>query len=324
MGPIEQLAIILPKVSGVVDRIAVDQLGNETPCSEFDVHDIIDHMVVLGGAFAHLFRGEQPPAAEAPPVYGRVPAAEFRAAMDDLLDAVRSEGAMERMLDTPIGRMDGETFARVVAFDGLVHGWDLAAATGQVYDIDATVVAAVDGFARQAINDDLRDAGMFEAATAAPADASRLEALAAFSGRAVEERWRTPAAPLQIDKHAIPTKMEVPGAIARQTVDFGDATGYGKIAGEYFTLAAGTDIAPLLRGLDHDTCHAPHWGYMLAGEVVVTFVGGRETTCHDGELFYWPPGHSVRVTADAELILFSPQDEHVAVIDHMLDQLAAV
>ena len=63
---------------------------------------------------------------------------------------------------------------------------------------------------------------------------------------------------------------------------------------------------------------------MLAGEVVVTFVGGRETTCREGEIFYWPPGHSVRVTLDAELILFSPQDEHVEVLDHMLDQLATV
>lgn len=133
---------------------------------------------------------------------------------------------------------------------------------------------------------------------------------------------RTTAEPIGIAKEAIPVKMEVPGAVARQMTDFGDATGYGKIAGEYFSLAAGTDIAPLLEGLEHDTCHAPHWGYVLEGELVVTFVGGREVTFRTGEMFYWPPGHSVRVVEDAELVLFSPQDEHVAVIDHMLDKLA--
>jgi uncharacterized protein (TIGR03086 family) len=323
MGPIEQLDVILPTVSDLVDRIASDQLTEPTPCSEFTVHDVLDHMIVLGGSFAHLFRGEEPPAITAPPVYGRVPAAELRAAMDDLLEAVKSEQAMQRTLDTPIGQMDGATFASVVAFDGLIHGWDLAAATGQIYEVDREVVEAVDAFARAALGDDLRSAGLFAAPTEVPADASTIEALAAFSGRSVDERWRTPASPIRIEKEAIPTKMEVPGATARQLLDFGDATGYGKIAAEYFTLAAGTDIAPLLQGLDHDACHAPHWGYMLDGEVVVTFVGGRESTFCRGEMFYWPAGHRVRVLEDAEMILFSPQDEHVAVIDHMLDKLAA-
>jgi uncharacterized protein (TIGR03086 family) len=324
MGPIDQLAVILPAVTDLVDQVTVDQLGAPTPCSDFDVHDVIDHMIVLGGAFAHLFRGETPPATEAPPVYGRVPAAELSTAMGDLLDAVRSDGAMERMLDTPLGRMPGATFACVVAFDGLVHGWDLAVATGQPYNLDDELVEAVTGFARVALTDELRATGMFAAPTGAPADATPIEALAAFSGRSIGDRWRSTTAAIRLDKDSIPTKMAVPGATARQALDFGDASGYGAMAGEYFSLDAGTDIAPLLHGLEHDTCHAPHWGYMLAGEVVVSFVGGRESTCREGEIFYWPPGHSVRVTADAEIILFSPQDEHVEVLDHMLDKLAVV
>ena len=36
-----------------------------------------------------------------------------------------------------------------------------------------------------------------------------------------------------------------------------------------------------------------------------------------GDLFYWPPGHTVKVGQDAEIILFSPQDEHSEVIDHI-------
>jgi hypothetical protein len=126
---------------------------------------------------------------------------------------------------------------------------------------------------------------------------------------------------MRISKEQIPARIKVPGAVARQWTDFGDATGFGKMGGEYFSLAAGTDIAPLLRGLKDDACHAPHWGYMLAGEVVVTYTDGKVETCRESDLFYWPPGHSVRVVRDSELILFSPQHEHSQVIDHMLNAM---
>ena len=79
---------------------------------------------------------------------------------------------------------------------------------------------------------------------------------------------------MRIAKNDVPAKIDVPGAKARQVTDFGDASGYGTIAGEYFSLAAGTDIAPLLKGLEGDSCNAPHWGFMISGEVVVTFTSG--------------------------------------------------
>lgn len=127
---------------------------------------------------------------------------------------------------------------------------------------------------------------------------------------------------MRIRKEEIPVKFDVPGAVARQATDFGDATDLGTLGGEYFSLSAGTDIAPLLQGLEGDTCHAPHWGYMISGRVVVTYVDGAEETCSDSDVFYWPPGHSVRVEDDAEVILFSPQVEHTQVLDHMLDRMA--
>jgi hypothetical protein len=122
-------------------------------------------------------------------------------------------------------------------------------------------------------------------------------------------------------KESIPVKFAVPGATARQLTDFGDATGFGKIGGEYFSLAAGTDIAPLLQGLDGDACHAPHWGYVIAGELVVDYTDGTVDTCSGSDIFYWPPGHSVRVVEDAEVILFSPQAEHTHVLDHMVAKM---
>jgi len=127
---------------------------------------------------------------------------------------------------------------------------------------------------------------------------------------------------MRIAKQDIPVRIDAPGAVARQKIDFGDATGYGTISGEYFSLGAGTDIAPLLQGLEGDLCQSPHWGYVIQGELTTTFADGKDEVTKTGDLFYWPPGHTVKVAADAEVILFSPQHEHSKVIDHMLKKMA--
>jgi hypothetical protein len=129
---------------------------------------------------------------------------------------------------------------------------------------------------------------------------------------------------MRITKEDIPVKFDVPGATARQVPDFGDATGFGVMGGEYFSLDAGTDIAPLLQGLEDDACQAPHWGYLISGRLVVDYTDGSTDTCRGGDLFYWPPGHSVRVTDDAEIVLFSPLSEHTHALDHMLENMRAV
>ncbi len=125
---------------------------------------------------------------------------------------------------------------------------------------------------------------------------------------------------MHIAKADIPARLNVPGAIARQLPDFG--TPQGPLGAEYFSLAAGTDMAPLLQGLAHDACHAPHWGYLICGQVEVGYTDGGRERCVAGELFYWPAGHSVRVDSDAELIMFSPQAEHSEVIEHIRSKLA--
>lgn len=127
---------------------------------------------------------------------------------------------------------------------------------------------------------------------------------------------------MRIAKSDVPVRINAPGAVARQVTDFGDATGYGKIGGEYFSLAAGADIAPLLKGLEGDLCQSPHWGYLLQGELTVTYSDATEEVIHAGDLFFWPPGHTVKVGKDAEIILFSPQDEHGRVIEHIRGKIA--
>jgi hypothetical protein len=127
---------------------------------------------------------------------------------------------------------------------------------------------------------------------------------------------------MRITKTDIPTRIDVPGAVVRQQTDFGDPSEYASLGAEYFSLGAGTDIAPLLEGLDDDACHAPHWGFMISGQVVVAYSDGTEEVCVGQDLFYWPAGHSVRVVDDAEVVLFSPQVEHGAVMDHMQARMA--
>jgi quercetin dioxygenase-like cupin family protein len=73
--------------------------------------------------------------------------------------------------------------------------------------------------------------------------------------------------------------------------------------------------------LEDNPCQAPHWGYLLLGELHVTYADGKQETVRGGDLFHWPPGHTVRAGADSEVVLFSPQHEHGAVIEHMLGKM---
>ena len=126
---------------------------------------------------------------------------------------------------------------------------------------------------------------------------------------------------MKIAKEAIEVKMQIPGAILRQQTDFGDATGLGKISGEYFSLSAGVDTTPLFIGLEGNLCQCPHWGYLLSGQITTTDANGVEEVVNGKDIFFWPAGHNVKVNADAEIVMFSPQKEHSHVINHMIEMV---
>jgi hypothetical protein len=128
---------------------------------------------------------------------------------------------------------------------------------------------------------------------------------------------------MKVTKDDVDVRMEIPGAVIRQRTGFGDASGLATISGEYFTLAQGVDTAPLFEGLDGDLCQCPHWGFVLKGQLTTTDAEGGQETVHTNDLFHWPAGHNVKVDADAEIVMFSPQEPHSEVIDHMIAKVSA-
>ena len=126
---------------------------------------------------------------------------------------------------------------------------------------------------------------------------------------------------MRVAKDDVEVRMETPGAVIRQRTEFGDASGFGKISGEYFTFSAGVDTTPLFLGLEGDLCQCPHWGFVLCGQLTTTDAKGAQETVNANDLFYWPPGHNVRVDTDAEIVMFSPQREHSQVINHMIEKV---
>ena len=182
----EQLAVIIPMLKQVGNGIPPERYDDATPCVAFTVRGVLSHMTDLASAYAPAFRGDAPPTDIATSASDGIDCgARFQVAMEALLDAVQSPGALQRTIDSPFGPMPGSTFARLVAFDGLIHGWDLATSTQQSWNPPDEVVAEVDAFARQAIAPEMRDGDTFAAEQQAPSNATPLLRLVAFSGRPV-------------------------------------------------------------------------------------------------------------------------------------------
>ena len=127
---------------------------------------------------------------------------------------------------------------------------------------------------------------------------------------------------MRVAKDDVSVMMDIPGAVARLQPGFGEAKGE-EMSGEYFTLAAGVDTTPLFEGLEGDLCQCPHWGFVLKGQITTTDANGHRETVRKNDLFYWPPGHNVKVEEDAEIVMFSPAREHTLVVNHMLRKVGA-
>ena len=177
MEPLTQLEQLAPPLGAVVAAITPDQLDNPTPCDEFTVRGVLEHMIGGATAFAAAYRGEEPAEPDL-----RDPLESFGPVLGDLVAATSAPRALDQTIQAPFGQVPGDVFARFVVLDGLVHGWDLATATGQAYEPPDRLVAAADAFARQAV-DPLRDGQTFADAVQPAVGASPIERLANYTGR---------------------------------------------------------------------------------------------------------------------------------------------
>lgn len=118
-------------------------------------------------------------------------------------------------------------------------------------------------------------------------------------------------------KEDIPVTMQAPGTVMR------GLPGYGGMTVAFNEIPAGTDFSPLLQGLKNDSCHCPHWGYVVEGKMLVKYDNGTEETLSTGDVFYLPPGHIARVEEDLKFLDFSPEKELKEVMDHIAKKVAA-
>ncbi len=177
MDPLTQFDQLGPVLGGVVANLTPDQLDRPTPCAKYDVRGVLEHMIAGATAFAAAYRGADPAVPDTSD-----PLAAFGPALGDLGAAVNEPGALGRTVAAPFGEVPGDTFARFVVLDGLVHGWDMATATGQAYEPPDELVAAADEFAHGVL-DDLRDGDTFAEAVEPASDATPIERLVAYTGR---------------------------------------------------------------------------------------------------------------------------------------------
>ncbi|MBA3654933.1 MAG: TIGR03086 family protein [Actinobacteria bacterium] len=154
---------------------AADQLDSPTPCDEWDVRALINHMLDAQQWFAEVPQGSDSPgpAATPPDLLGGDPVAHYERARQSVLDAYRDPGVREKH-----GLMLGICFV-----DQLLHGWDLAQATGQDTAIPADLADASFKMIGGRMADDQRG-GKFKPAIAVPDDASPQEKLLGYGGRA--------------------------------------------------------------------------------------------------------------------------------------------
>ena len=178
MELIDSLEQTFSHAHGVIAKVGEAQHADRTPCPEWTVRDLLEHMIgVVAGLGAAA--GGQP---RAPFALAADPAAQFRDAAEAALAAWRTPGVMDRVVDAGPGPMSGSALASINLLDTATHTWDLATATGQPADLPDPVAAAAMEASRSILNPELRP-GRFGPEVPAPDGASPTVRLVAFLGR---------------------------------------------------------------------------------------------------------------------------------------------
>jgi uncharacterized protein (TIGR03086 family) len=168
------LVSALDQAADELDQVRDDQLSLPTPCGDWDVAALVDHLVAAPAKFVTMMRGEQPDWSAPPPHVREGWGAEFRVHADDLTHAWHE---LDGDPPTPPAWQVAEI---------AVHTWDLVAALGRSTDrLDPEVAETALGFMRASLKPEMRDPAFGPERTPGPG-AGPYETLAAFAGRAAE------------------------------------------------------------------------------------------------------------------------------------------
>ncbi|MCZ9352211.1 TIGR03086 family metal-binding protein [Streptomyces mutabilis] len=190
LGP--QARVLARLAEGVSDA----RLADPTPCPDLAVRNLLGHLAGLAVDFRDAARKDlgvttdTSPEASVPDI-GPGWREELPKVLGELAEAWRDPGAWTGM--TRAGGIDlpGEVAGAVVADELVIHGWDLARATGQEYDPDPAALQASYGLLAASAEETDRDEGMFGPVVPVPADAPLLDRAVGLSGR--DPRWTRPA-----------------------------------------------------------------------------------------------------------------------------------
>lgn len=168
-------------VGTLVTAIRSDQWTADTPCSEWDVRALVNHLVGVNLRFAGLLNDGAMPSIP-PDCLGDDPAAAYRASSTQLMQAVGRPGALERSYPGPFGAASGAELVQLRLADLLTHGWDLDQALGTSAQLPDDLTERALAFFQGKLTADNRG-GRFAEPHPVADTASALERLAAFTGR---------------------------------------------------------------------------------------------------------------------------------------------
>lgn len=187
--PVEALERVLGTVQLLVEGIRAQQWDDPTPCSDWNVRDLTNHVVLGNRMFADILSGGTPATAgperaDTGQVPGDVPAA-CREVGEALLAAFRQPGALERMVTVPFGTVPGIAALHLRITELLAHGWDLARATGQPAAFPEQIVERELEFSKEKLAELPPDRKPFAPPQPVAEDAPAIDRLAACLGRSV-------------------------------------------------------------------------------------------------------------------------------------------
>jgi uncharacterized protein (TIGR03086 family) len=168
-----------------VNGVRTDQWHGPTPCSEWDVKQVANHIIGENLWAAELFQGktiEEVGNRLDGDLAGADPAAAYAASVEAATPVVSAPGAMEATCHLSFGEYSGSDYAAQLFMDLLVHGWDIAKATGQDARLDSDLVQACLPIAEQ-LTTQFRSAGVFGENLSVNADADSQTKLLALLGR---------------------------------------------------------------------------------------------------------------------------------------------